>query len=296
MFRLRMFVHFFSSIMIILSFCTFLNSQWIENTNLGVNNLSFNTGQPFIFLQIPNSPLIIFYTGSNIMTIEIKGAKVRDGLSLTHNLSAASVIPDPDSGWNVYYKNGEKFGKLHIDPQGFFTEQKWLTKTSEHIALYSVGITERMEVWFFAEKILRLNGFDESWTEFEYPQGWDSDFSFSKIYPVYAYSSIIGIAKGNTIQDYQAFILDVETGEAKLIKAEDGLFKAVNDIDEWKEHSGYFLILKRKEIYSYSLLNNTIELLMKDFGVNANNIMQDEAGKFIYVLGNDNFLFILDLE
>jgi hypothetical protein len=277
--------------------CPYLSAEWADSIYYGIGNLVCNDNEGH-FLPIPSSPYIAFYTGSDIIIMDSDNMKIRGGIELINSLSQNSTasIPDPISGWNIYYHDYEtqRFSKLHIDSQGQFGKEEWFTRTTPG-GSSCVGVPKRSEVWFFADKILRLNGLDDTWTEFDYPQGWDSDFEFSEVFPLLAYNSIIGIANGKTIQDYQAFILDVETGNSKLINAEKNFFQGIFDIKPWNEHPGIFFIMKREEIYSFNSFTDDIELLFKDFGDIASNVMQDKTGKYLYTYKNSG-LYELNLD
>jgi hypothetical protein len=280
-------------ILVLISSTLLLSAEWSERNSYGINNLSFTDSEGY-FLQIPDSPYIVFYSGNNIITIDINRCKIRGSLVSSHGFRYPTALTDPTSGWNIYYYEEKQLGKLHINPNGEFREDRWLPRTTEFLTPL-VGVPDRSEVWYFSDKIMRFSTIDESWTNFDYPQGWDTDFDYVRTYPALDVNSIIGISKGNTIQDYQAFILDIETGSSKFIPSEIDFFKGIKDVEEWKGHPGYFIIMKNNEIYSYDFQTGSIVLLFKDFGVTASIINQEKSGHFLYMIGNSDQLYVFDL-
>jgi hypothetical protein len=291
-------VIFFVSFIILLWSNLFAVST--ENINYGIGNLSITGGgEPLgYYLQIPKANFAIFFSGNDIMTFDINSMKIKGGKTLSHgfNQRSMSIIPDKVSGLNIFYYISDKaiFGRIHIESDGRIRDEIILLKAIAK-PTSSACVPERSEVWAFTDKILRLDTIDETWTEFDYPQGWDSDFGYVNVYNLLTYDSIIGIAKGNTINDYQAFILDTITGESKLISADPGFFAGVKDIKIRKEHPNQYIFMLSNEIYSYNSQTGAIELLMQDFGVSAKNIMQNDKGNYLYIIGNKNVIYILDL-
>jgi len=295
--------HFCQIFVLILSIffllCADLSAEWMESDYFGLCNLAFTGGNPIgYYLAIPDSPYIIFHSGNDFLIIDIEEWRLKGGGVLPHSFNRRnmSVIPDKKSGWNLFYINDydKAFRKLHVNADGTFGEDNSLSRKAE-IWSHSVGIPERYEVWYFTDKILRLNTIDEEWAEYDYPDGWDTKFDYVRPYPAISSNAVIGIAYGENVRDYQAFILDIDTGASKIIDAEDGFFKGVKDIDEWKEHPGHFIIMKKDEIYSYNSETETIELLIKDFDVKGREIMQDDNGRFLYIVDGYNRLCIVDL-
>jgi hypothetical protein len=280
------------TLFILLVFYSLASAEWAESNHFGIGSLYFTSGY---FLEIPCSPYIAYYTGDCVIILDKINLKIRGGL-LTHGFDSRTpvVIPDTSSGWNLFYCFDGKFGRLNIDPYGQFGENRFLTRTYENLT-FSVGNPDNYEIWYFTNKILRLNTIDDSWTEFDYPENWDIDCRMINVYSALDKSSIFGIAMGNTIEDYQAFILDIKTGSSKLINAEKDFFNYINDIKAWREHPGLFIIMKYNEIYSYDSNTGKIELLIKDFGAPAIKILQDESGRYLYLIDEETSLCVLDL-
>ena len=108
---------------------------------------------------------------------------------------------------------------------------------------------------------------------------------------------IIVISYDNTIQDYQAFVLDITTGSSTLKNSKESNFKDIEDIELWNSHPDQILIMKSKEIYSYNFTTGEIEHLIgggEDSSFSLASIMQDETGRYLYDLGNTT-LNVLDL-
>ncbi|MBU1626699.1 hypothetical protein KKB18_04950, partial [bacterium] len=293
----------FSRMLLILSFVFLSNpilySEWSDTINYGIGNLALGSGG--YFLQIPDSNYVFYFSENDILTFDTTNMRSKGG-KLTEsrfNQSSTVIIPDPTSGWNLFglievTRELCKFRKLHIFPDGQLGEDILLPKTVTK-ASPSVGVPEKSQIWFFTDKILQLNTIDDTWVEIEFPEGWDSDNEYIYAYPALAYNSIIGVSYGKTIADYQAFILDIVTFDVKVITAEKNFFKSIKDINAWNGHPGQFIIMKKSEIWSYDRNTGDIELLMKDLGVSAGRIYQNETGTNLFVLGNKRNLYILDL-
>ncbi|MBU1626191.1 hypothetical protein KKB18_02385, partial [bacterium] len=296
-------IRIFFLLAIVFSYNALLSAEWIENNNFGFGNLSFTlSGSTHgFFLKIPDSPYMVYYKHRNIIIFDVNDIKIRGGRLMPPGsyYDSFCVIPDPVSGWNLFYyydnenTKEKKNGKLHIEPDGQFGEDRLLMDDPSKVAL-PIGIPERSQVWFFADKILRLNVIYDSWSEFNYPKGWDSDSRVANAFQNLSYNSMIIISYIEATSDFQALILNIDTGETKLITAEKGFFDYKLTIEAWNFHPDKYIIRKESEIYSYDSQTNKIELLMKDLGFEVLSIMQDESGRKLYVL-RDTAVFVLDL-
>jgi len=281
---------------IFIMYTSIVFADWSESIFCGNGSANFSFDGNYIF-EIQNSPYVVMYSGADIMTIDSNRLKIRSCYTSTHEFRDLVAISDPTGGWNIYFYDDLKFGKIHVDESGQFSDDKWLPRKPE-IYSPSFGIPERNEIWYFSTKILRLSTIDDSWTEFNYPEDWDSNFDWiGKIYPVLSNDAIICIAFGKSIEDFQALLLNIDTGSSKLINAEEGFFdySYITDIDEWMGHSGCYLIMKAHEIYSFDSNTGIIELLIESSDFVASKIMQDEFGMYLYVLDFTNRLYVLDL-
>ncbi|MBU1625948.1 hypothetical protein KKB18_01120, partial [bacterium] len=292
------------SFFFIISTCFLLYAEWIENINWGIGDLSFSSsgGASGHFREILNSPYIIYYkeyqNNNYIIIFDVNEKKIRGGRLLKFGTKADSlcVIPDPEYGWNLFYyyfSDKSIVGVLNILPDGQFGEDRLLEEAPTGSSL-PFGVPERSQVWFFSDNIYLFNVLDETWSEFNYPEGWETNSSVANTFQNLSYNSMIIISYIEAISNFQALILNIVTGEAKLITAEKGFFDHKTKIEGWNSHPEKYIIMKNKEIYSYDSLTNTIELLMKDFGFGVFSIMQDESGRYLYVLG-DTSLNVLDL-
>ena len=175
-----------------------LFSEWVESNNYGFGNLEFSFGGiGLYYIKIPNSNFMVVFKSEDIIILDIINMRVRGGRPLSHGLShrAVDIFPDPDSGWNLYYfeqltKESGKFGKLHINPDGTLGDDIWLPRYPAK-PTSSAGVPDKSEIWYFTNKILCLNTIDETWKEYEYPEGWDSGFRYIESYPFPSSSSII---------------------------------------------------------------------------------------------------------
>ena len=175
-----------------------------------------------------------------------------------------------------------------------FVEEEWLSRTFESTAKV-VSIPDRSKIWYFTNRIFRLDVLTMEWSEFDYPRGWDPDFNSLYLYPSSDLNSLIAYSKSNTLLDYQAMWFNLETGKNKIIASEPGFFDRIRDIKEWKAMPGCYLIMKTKELWSYNVMTGDLSLVMDGFSGYAQNIMQDKTGKYLYTLGDGNGLYILDL-
>jgi len=286
-----------------------LPAEWIESIDFRMGNLKYQTyvdrGN---FLEISESPYVLYYDAVDVFVLDKDDLKIRGSLTVglndyinSNGICSGEIVPDTVSGWYFYYifypencyKNG-KFGRLHIDPQCEIVENEWFMRTTSSIPSSTCNL-EKSEIWFFTEKIIRLNVIDETWSEFDYPLGWDYDCERVHTYPVLEYGSIIGIAYGRTIKDRQAFILDVDNGTAKAIVAEEKFFNGVDDIQAWNNHINHFVILGKDSIYSYNYETGEIKLLIDGLNFVTEEIIQDETGMIFYLpyfeLNTDNVEF-----
>ncbi|MBU1626800.1 hypothetical protein KKB18_05460, partial [bacterium] len=247
---------FLSLCLFFLSFVIFnplsLNGEWTESNNFGPGNISINASNPLgYYHEIPDSKYVLFQRNSTLMILDVQTCRIKGGKKFSINIGSIQIIPDKISGWNLFYINesNHQFGKIHINTDGSFGYNNFFDQYSDSTT-YSVGVPEKFQIWYFNLKILCLDTTKEAWTEFDYPEGWDIDCGTVKPYPVLSDNMIFGIAKGNTIQDYQAFLLNIETGAAKLINAEENFFKGIKDIASWNENPNNYIIIKSNEIYS----------------------------------------------
>jgi len=286
-------------ITILFGICPQLSGEWVESNYFGLGNFYFYDNAGY-FVQIQESPYVIYFYNRSIIVIDTERGRIRGGIHLDHQFYSGSVaiIPDPESGWNMFYydSSSDNFGKLHIDPSGQFSNDVYLLKSSEKSSP-AVGIPEKHQVWYFMEKILCLNTDDETWNEYDFPLGWDYNFRSTNLFPVFSADYILCTSYGNTIKGYQAFLFNMETGNSKTLVAEDNsFFHKIRDVAEWKNHPGYFIILQKNEIYSLDINSGKIELLIEGFEASSSKrIMQNESG-ILYFLGNTNLLYILNLE
>ncbi|MBU1626472.1 hypothetical protein KKB18_03810 [bacterium] len=270
---------------------------WFETHNLGLGDYSMNaTGaNDFgLFTQIPESPYILFSSGNSMIIIEVPTGKLRDGLMSHHTFSNRIVIPDTESGWNLFYTYNERFGSLHINSHGEFGEDKWLENYYE-ISTNGVGVPQRNEIWYFYSRIYHLDTITEEWTAYNYPIGWDPDFKYVNLFPTEDLNTLIAVSRIENQLSFQAMWFNLEKGESKLIISEPDFFKGVIDIKECKSKPGYYLILKKEEIWSYNIIDGVIEKIMHGFDCHSQNIMQDKTGAYLYMFGGGSSLYILDL-
>jgi len=277
-----------------------LSAGWIEDINYGLGNLCFNFGgHGGNYINLQGSSFIAYILSDSIIIFDIDSMRFRDGITLSYSVSQNKGFAIPTkSGWYIYYsynvsQSTSNNSKIHIEKDGHFGENKPLEGKALSSSSF-IGDPDRSQVWFFDEKILLFDAIKDSWTEYDYPKNWDSDFKGLTIFSVLARNSVIGISYGNTMQDYQAFVLDVETYQSKIIQADKGFFQNVDDIVEWKNHAGKFLILKEDEIYSYDSGAGIIELLMNEVEILSDLSMQNETGQYLYDL-DSRAINVIDL-
>ena len=278
------------------------SEPWIETQHYGLGDISFPPGtDPWgLYIEIPQSPYLIFHSTSSfvswkcLLILDISTGKLRDSMLAEHGYSNNAVMPDPESGWNLFFTSEGRFGKLHINYHGEFEHEEWLSRTFERSANV-IPIPDKQKIWYFTNRIFLLNAASMEWSEFDYPREWDPDFSYVYLYPTEDLNSLIAYTKTKTLIGYQAMWFNLETGKAKNITSQPGFFDRIRDIKEWKAMPGYYLIMKTKELWSYDVMTGDITLVMDGFSGNAQNVMQDETGRYLYTLGDGNSIYILDL-
>jgi len=275
---------------------------WYETQNYGLGEIAFNpnTSPWGRYLEVPESNYIIFAFSSgftywtSLMTIDTNTGKLRDGVLIYHRITDVVSVPDPRGGWNIYFTDEGRFGRVSIDPHGEFGEEEYLGKTFES-STTAIAVPQRYEIWYFGKRIFRYDTVGDEWTEFQYPEGWLSDFSYTTVYPADDLNTAICRAKSDSLVDYQACWFDLETGESKLINHEPDFFQDIKDIEAWNAMPGQYLIMKEGELWSYSSITGEIELVMRGFKGYCQNILQEKSGRYLYTLGDGNGLYILDL-
>lgn len=272
-------------------------ASWYETHNTGLGNFSLDASGSYnfgTFTEIQESPYILFSSSNSLITIHIPDGKLRDGLQSNHSYGGRKIIPDKKSGWNLFFTYQKRLGKLYIDSHGEFGEESWFDNMSPFTA-GGIGIPKRFELWYFDENILCLDTTTNLWTEFDYPDGWNADFNYISLYHSDDSNSLIAVAKGGSLENSEAMWLNLISGRAKLIDAESGFFNSFLDIKCWKAILGYYLILKKGEIWTYNSITGEIEVLLQCFECFSQKIMQNNSGRNIYMIGEGNVLYIVDL-
>jgi hypothetical protein len=280
---------------------TLLSAQcyaWYETRNLGIGNFETSSDN---FLEIPDSPYAIYYSYWSMVTVETNSAEIKGYYKSYEGLGVSSdglkaILPDPVSGWNLYYPNEHKFGVIHITIDGEIESEKWLDKTwSTSFSPVVVGIPDRFEAWLIFDRIFRYNAKNGDWSEFNYPQGSDPDMKNMSVFKTGDNKNLFIIWKGLTIGDFQLCSLDLITGEAKLIQKDKNFFQNVWDIDSRNKHPNEILICKSRQLWYYDYNNGNFELLVDGVGENR-SIFQDNEGKYLYFLGTGKDLYKYDFD
>jgi len=288
-----------------------LHAQWLEYESPVVGNFSMNTYGNNAIHEIPNSHYFLISDGSenlignNIAILDIETGRIRNSIKRDYKMNHPVILPDPDSGWNIYYHGWgtSTLGMLHIDAHGEFGNEMLLRKTMESPVL-SAEVLDRAEVWFIGDCIYRLTIRDDLWTEFTYPEGWDHDIAAKYGYRMFKTEdndTLFAIFYGNTEAKYQMMMLNLITGHTSIfIPPDDDFLSSINsikDIKEWKGHDGLYLILTSNSIWIYNALTGYIHHYIDDLITRTSKIMQTGDGKFMYLFGReDTSLKIINLE
>jgi len=294
-------VTIFMTAIVILAMNPASEGAWIETQNYGLGTISFPGGSPWgQFIYIPECPYLIFRAVASssslysMITIDVRTGKLRDGLSSEIDYYKSDLIPDAESGWNLFFSSDGKFGKLHINSHGEFGDVKWFARSIEGV-VNKVGVSERKEIWYFSNRITRLKTETEEWTEYPYPDNWNNDFEWVYLYPSENLDTLIARTEIISTEEYQAMWFDLRTGESKMIESEANFFDDVKDISSWNGYPGKYLMLKRQEVWSYDSNTGEITLLIEGLRGSTREIMQSQSGHELYTLGEGNTLFIIDL-
>ena len=191
-----------------------LNAAWMETHNLSLGNLSGRTqnGSLGAFMNIPESPFILLSMDKNFLTYEIDSNRCRDSIHYDINISNSVIMPEPSSGWKLYYTSNGFFGYLDIYENGEFGVMRRLPKAYDR-GPSSIGVPERFEIWYFTDRIMRLDTITEEWDIYGYPEGWDREIRYCYLYPSEDLNTVFARGKSETLNDYQAMEFDLLTGE-----------------------------------------------------------------------------------
>jgi len=304
-------IKFFFVVLLFVGFGV-LHAQWLEYESPALGNFTTGTYGTSSFHMIPDSQYIILsdglsqginnFIGNNIISLDIETARIRSSVSRSTKMEWPVIIPDTDSGWNIYFHGGygsSTLGMIHIDAHGEFENEELLRKTLQYPVL-TAGIPERGEVWFIGDRIYRLTIRDDLWSEFHYPEMWDSDLSSQSraIFMSENKKTLFVRFKGKTIDKEQMMMLDLITGHTSLlIPPDEDFLESIKDIKEWKGHDGLYLILMKRSIWIYNELTGSIALYLDELETSTTNLMQTGDGEKLYLFGrNDNTLKIVNLE
>jgi hypothetical protein len=298
------------SILLLTLFPCLNEGGWYETEDMSTSNFNNSGGA---FHEIPGSSYVIWSGLNNSMFNQLNKTMVIFDASTgrckgtykteLQPIWAPEILPDANSGWNIYFsaspeKDVSKYGKLHIKEDGLFGEFSWLD-TDFSGAMYSIVILTRNEVWFAADKIYRLKNPGEEWTTFDYPEGWDSDFSFEASNPFFISDDekkLFIKTYANTNGYYQGVFVDLETSNTgSLIKLDSDDFFQLRGVTNWIGHDNKYLLLNQKSLWLYDSVSGTLELFIDGFTTSSYKIIQSEDGKNIYTYEN-NAIDKLDLE
>ena len=95
-------------VMMCLMYNTIIIAEWTESIYYGSGNLSIKLSFPIgYFHEIPGSTFAAFESENNLLILDLFTGRIRGGRPLSHgfNYRNVSIIPDPVSGWNLFYYN-----------------------------------------------------------------------------------------------------------------------------------------------------------------------------------------------
>jgi len=307
----KSFLAFFLLIFVILIPPT-LTAEWTEVENFGLGNTSIYNG---VFLEIPDSPYVLISTGSNflgseylgedLMIIDKSTTRFRDSLSCDRRLRTPVVLKSGSAGWDIFFTTYEdsKFGFLHIDEKGEFHDpEKFQTMYEGQVD--AVASFQRGEVYFVADKIYRYRNLEIQWTEFSYPEEWDSDYKYLNLFLSEAGNSLLIYSFGNNIQAHQLCVFDLENENSFMIEVPENIFfETVYDIQGWNDHYKKILLLKNDSLWSLDIDSKEIIALFLFDNYNSlkTKLMQSSSGNYVYIFGwaenvPATVLHVLDLE
>jgi hypothetical protein len=284
---------------LVLVYSGMIYAEWYESFTPMAGNIAISDLNGV--QNIPHSFFVIFSNGDtgtsignymitvDLTTMESRGWKIVDDY-LYHPV----VLPDPDSGWNIYYNLSEDnlLGKLHIKANGEFGDNKLLPYSYNGENIINFGVEKRGEVWFIADKIYMLDIYTDSITRFDYPQGWDPESGYKYIYPTDDLKTLFIVSKSSISGDYQIMMFDLVNRVSRLLLCPDlDLLKNLYDIKEWKGHDGYFLILRNNQIWTYNSISYSFQLFIDGFETSTVRIMQDDSGKYLYLFDKSDFYY-----
>ncbi|MBU1626262.1 hypothetical protein KKB18_02740, partial [bacterium] len=296
-------------------FLTLNISLWAEMyevEKIGLGDVSINTA---LLTSIPLSPYILVSSsgtpgkdiGGDLMTFDIIKARVRDGfINEIGELAFPVVVPSKTEGWDLFFTSKRQIGSIHINNDGEFGNTKFMSIPFQQELITSFGVPNRSEVWYAADKIYRYTEYDDKWAEYEYPEGWDIEQSAIKVFPTGDPENLFIILKNSLKLNAQAARLNMITGEMKTFSIDNLQIEDPNQIyciDNWNKSTGQYLILKGtykgstvgKTLYSYDSNSDEITMLIDGFEVSSFKIIQDDNGRYVYLLGKTGSnIYILD--
>jgi hypothetical protein len=281
--------YIFVSISIILSMTSVINAEWFESQSPSL----VNCPEPSGFVEIPDSHFIICNDkdpkvglGANNIIFDKSTFRCRNYFYREHGFPESVIVSNPQSGWDIYFQDLAGIKRIHIDEEGKIGQEELLNNPAAGYYAKACSVPKRGEIWFIRNLITRFSIAEENFTEFKYPSGWDGYCSIISVFLTEDNDTLFVISYGNNIETYQLLMVDLVTGQSKLIPnpyPEDSKwFYHIYDIKEWINHDGFYLFNSTSKLYSYNTKDEQIELINDEESTGTWKILQSPDGKYIY--------------
>jgi len=277
------------------------NCYWYETERMSIGNGSITRD----FIDIPGTPYVI--NGTKALTIfDITTGRCKGTYSSDKQLKAPVIMKAPESGWDIYFYSYSEdwsyfhLGRLEITEDLDFGNISFYDITSNE-RFRILGIETRDEVWFAGDKLYCLKRNVQEWITFEYPEGWDPDFSMDGLYLTDDNKNLFVVSFANTQDNLQGALFELESSKFSPIISFDN---PVVGIERWKNRQNEkYLIMTLRDLWVYDTETESLNLLLEGFTTEYKSIMQDDTGKYIYAFNKPEApwipatdFYILDLE